>query len=187
MFSLKDVKNINAIILLGFMATGKSVVGKGVAERLQLTFYDLDRLIEKQEKKSIKEIFKRDGEGGFRDIETAMLKDFLATNKAPFVLALGGGVVLKEENRKILNKHQNHIYLLEASEDEILIRIKSDNSRPVLDLPDKNSQKQSIKTLLEKRKDLYYNIISKKNRIDTTGLSVEEVVERVLKKFKEEI
>ena len=99
------------IFLVGMMGSGKSTVGKKLAESLLVDFYDLDKIIEAKLKKNIKDIFKEDGEGFFRDIENKSLIDF--QNKTKFVLATGGGIITNEGSRNFLSKERT--YFLDGS------------------------------------------------------------------------
>ena len=92
------------IFLVGMMGSGKSTVGKKLAESLLVDFYDLDKIIEAKLKKNIKDIFEEDGEGFFRDIENKSLIDF--QNKTKFVLSTGGGIINNEDSRNFLSKEE---------------------------------------------------------------------------------
>ncbi|HKL87422.1 MAG TPA: shikimate kinase, partial [Salinibacter sp.] len=97
------------IYLTGFMASGKSTVGPKVAARLGCTFLDLDRLIAVHDGRSIPEIFAQDGEGRFRELETAALRKTVDTDN--LVVALGGGALVDEENRAFAKEHGRVVYL----------------------------------------------------------------------------
>lgn len=93
------------IVLMGFKNTGKSVLGKEVAERLGLRFLDLDTAIEQKYEKGMKcrEIMEKESEPAFRKLETEALREVLSTN-TPLILALGGGTVLAPENQELLKE-----------------------------------------------------------------------------------
>jgi len=164
------------IYLLGFMGTGKSSAGEVLAQRLKLDFIDLDALIEDKEKETIVDIFKKKGEEYFRKLETQTLGE--VAKRGGLVVACGGGIVLKEENIKIMEKSGIPI-CLEASAEVIYARTRDETFRPLLNVPDPLAR---IKELLRQRKPFYDKI---KLRLDTTGLTIEETaikIEGIIKK-----
>ncbi|HEX6034669.1 MAG TPA: shikimate kinase, partial [Anaerolineales bacterium] len=105
------------IFLYGPPGTGKSTIGKILARRLNLPFTDLDRVIETNAGMSIAQIMEGQGEPAFRELETAALKDTVGqvsdlTNPPDKVIALGGGALLREENRTLVEAHGNVILLM---------------------------------------------------------------------------
>lgn len=137
------------IFLYGSSGSGKSTVGKQLAENLKLPFVDLDRLIESNACMTIPQIMETRGETAFRDLESAALKNLVGENDS--VIALGGGALLREENRSISEK-KGQVILLAASQPILLERLKSDpEKRPLLagDLETK------LTMLLAKRADHY--------------------------------
>src|SRR5437868_1043113 len=110
-----------AIFLTGFMAAGKTTVGRLLAEQLHARFVDLDERIMEREGQSIAQIFAQAGEATFRKIETAALRDVLssAALHKVVVIALGGGTLEKAENRKIIQGGENALVLLDAPVDEL--------------------------------------------------------------------
>ena len=107
--------------LVGFMGAGKTTLGSKVAERLALPFFDLDARIELDAGISIREIFEAEGERGFRERETTMLRKLIATGPAG-VIATGGGAFTLEENRDIMNEAGVSVWL-DVPIDEIVTRI----------------------------------------------------------------
>ena len=91
------------IVLMGFMGAGKTTVGKRLAKALSCEFIDTDERIEKEQGRKISDIFAEDGEQAFRDMETDLLKR-LQDSKDAFVLSIGGGMPVREENRALLRK-----------------------------------------------------------------------------------
>lgn len=158
------------IVLVGFMGTGKSAVGRLLAKKLNREFLELDGLIEKKEGVSIREIFEKKGEPYFRKLEKDAVKAVM--RKKDIVISAGGGAIIDRENLVRL-KENGVIVCLEASPDVILKRTEGSLVRPLLNVPD---PKQKIKSLLEKRKDAY-----KKSDfcIDTDNMTIEEVVEKI--------
>ncbi len=130
--SVIDVKSKRHLILIGFMATGKSTLGAELAQQSKLSFIDLDEEIERAEGISIAEIFAIKGEGYFRSIETDVLRSFMMNHTSPLVLATGGGAVLKAENRQLMVDH-GFIVKTEASRNEVIRRLKNEPlTRPLL-------------------------------------------------------
>lgn len=137
------------IILIGFMGSGKTTVGKILAKNLGYAFVDSDDEIEKQEKQSISDLFKTQGEAYFRQIEHEMMQK-LAKGQSQ-VIATGGGMIGKEENISCLKKTGTIIYL-QASPECIYKNLEGDHSRPLLQVEDR---KQVIKDLLAQRENAY--------------------------------
>ena len=120
------------IILTGYMGVGKTTIGAFLAKKRNLPFYDLDQLIEKQEKKSIKTIFETKGEIYFRKIEHALLKEFVENN-SNYVLALGGGTPCYANNHLVLQQPLVSSFYLKASIAVLSHRLKNNVSeRPLL-------------------------------------------------------
>ncbi|MBI5700703.1 shikimate kinase [Candidatus Saganbacteria bacterium] len=164
------------IILIGFMGVGKSEVGKRAASRLGYNFLDTDELIEKIEGRKISEMFEKEGEKYFRDLETESLKTLVDFDD--FVLATGGGIILREENVKLLHEI-GKVILLTAATDTILSRIGSMKNRPLLEDGEKA---QKIKEILQKRDPIYNS--SADHKIDTTKKDVDSVAEEIIKYAK---
>ncbi len=132
------------IFLIGFMGVGKTSIGKLLANKLGLDFYDLDDEIEKKEKLSIPKIFKLYGEKRFREIESDLL---LHWNK-PGIISCGGGIVEIKKNRDFL-KHKTTIFL-QTDFEIIWGRIKK-SDRPLV----RNNTKKSVEILHKKRESYY--------------------------------
>lgn len=162
------------IALIGMMGSGKSTIGKLLAEKLNLNFIDTDEEIVKITNSSINQIFEQQGEDSFREIETTVLKKVL--NKKEQVVSTGGGIIKKEENRNLL-KDITTIYL-QAEDTTLFERVKNDNTRPLLNT---KNLLNTIQTILNERKSLYEqaNFI-----IDTTDKSPQEVVNEIMEKIK---
>ncbi|NLT52147.1 MAG: shikimate kinase [Ignavibacteria bacterium] len=145
------------IYLTGFMTCGKSTLGPILANTLGWNFVDLDELIKENEKMDISEIFAQKGEDYFRNIETEILKS--VSGKNGYIIALGGGTIVKEENFEIMRKTGKIIYL-RASAEVIYNRIKTKLDRPIFkDLvlagSPKNDFIERIESLLNERKKYY--------------------------------
>src|SRR3990170_5346162 len=160
------------IILTGFMGSGKTEVGKRLAKRLGYTFIDTDLLIEEKTGKSISEIFSRDGELFFRDIETLILKELTGINK--YVISTGGGIVTREENILHLRKI-GFIIWLKASPETIFKRVNTETHRPLLKV---DNPLEQIKKLMSQREQSYSEADL---TIDTDGLEVEDIVNNIIR------
>ena len=119
--------------LVGLPGCGKSTVGRQLARRLQLPFFDSDHVIEQRLGCSIREFFEREGEERFRDVEESVI-DQLTENPAG-VVSTGGGVVLRAANREHLHTRCQVVYL-NSSPDELFRRLRHDVNRPLLQVAD---------------------------------------------------
>ncbi|MFA5929115.1 MAG: shikimate kinase [Candidatus Margulisiibacteriota bacterium] len=162
------------MILIGFMGTGKTTIGKLLAERLGYQLIDTDELIVQKAGKAISAIFAEDGEPVFRDLEHTVLRGLLGEQKK--VIATGGGIVLRQENRELL-KQIGRVVLLEADPEAIISRLKDDNSRPLLQGTNEEKIKK-LNDILAVRHPLYEKTADQV--IDTTGMTVGEVVEKIV-------
>jgi shikimate kinase len=139
-----------SIALIGFMGTGKTVVGKLLAQKLGKEFIELDALIEKRAGKSIPEIFRQDGEMKFRELEMEVTRD--VADRENVVIACGGGIVLNNINIDRL-RQECVIVCLTASPSTILKRTSKDkDGRPLLAVADRLRQ---IRELLKFRRPFY--------------------------------
>lgn len=159
--------NDRNIVLTGFMGTGKSTVGRLLAERLERSFIDSDAEIVRQIGMTIPEIFSQHGEERFRHIERRMCR-FLAAQRG-LVIATGGGMLVDEGNREVMLA-SGLVVCLNASTEDISLRLRADKTeRPLL--------AGDWRALLEKRRAAYDEI---PNQIDTTGKTPDEVAEEVM-------
>lgn len=144
------------IALIGFRATGKSTVGRILASRLGLKFVDLDEEITRNLGLEIREWVNRNGWDSFRNQETAALRRASAENG--LVLAAGGGIVIRQENRQLLKKHFFNVWL-EASAETIHLRILADPATPAQRPPlTALTPEEEIRALLSERTDLYSEV-----------------------------
>jgi len=155
------------IVLIGFMATGKTTVGKLVAERLGRRFLDLDGLIEETAGKTIAELFRSDGEPAFRRAETQALRAALATEDT--VVATGGGAACREDNLQAMLAAAT-VVALSATPLEVLRRTGGASGRPLLD---RAEDPLTLATRLLGEREPFY--ARAHLRIDTVGRSAEEV------------
>ncbi|MDE2180780.1 MAG: shikimate kinase [candidate division NC10 bacterium] len=159
------------VVLTGFMGTGKSVVGRRLAERLALPFVDLDDAIEAAASMAIPEIFASEGESGFRRRERELIASL--ANRGSCVVATGGGAVLDPENLRNLRIGAMLVCLV-AEPAVILQRLGGDARRPLLQSPDRLAR---IRELLEQRAAAYAQADLS---IDTSGADIEEIVDRIM-------
>jgi len=160
------------IILIGFMGAGKTEVGRLLAEKLKMTYVDTDEIIEKEQGRSINDIFAKDGEEKFRDMESAVLSS-LAKMK-DHVISTGGGMVLRPANVKKL-KELGPLVLLWADPEVVYNRVKDTGARPLLNVKD---PKNRIKEILDFRAPIYRNVADLE--VDTSALSPEEACNRII-------
>jgi len=167
-----------SVALIGFMGTGKTTVGKALAEKLNRQFIELDELIEKKAGKPISDIFKQEGEIAFRELEIEVTRD-IANNKN-VIIACGGGLVLNKINIDRLSQECIIVYLT-ASVGVILRRTSNDaGKRPLLAVPDRFQQ---IKELLKFRRPYYKN--SADIIINTSKMSINTVVMRIIEELED--
>ncbi len=165
----KDLK----VVVLGYMASGKSTVGKALAKVLDVDFVDLDMSIEKAVGLPVTKIFQQKGELFFRKTETEVLTEELQ-RAGPFVLALGGGTPCYGVNMDLVDQHASHSYYLKLSIGNLIQRIsKEKEQRPmVADIQDKDLPEYVGKHLFE-RNPFYAKA---KTILAVDGLAVEEIV-----------
>jgi shikimate kinase len=135
--------NSNNIFFIGLMGAGKTTIGKQLAKHLDKTFYDTDHEIEKRTGVKIPVIFELEGEAGFRKRETAVIQDLCKLNN--IVMATGGGAVVAEENRKLLQDNGTVIYL-RANVHELWLRTRNDKHRPLLQNVDIRAKLEQLYT-----------------------------------------
>lgn len=163
------------IVIAGFMGTGKSTVAKQLARKLKMEFVDTDQVIEENQGMSIADIFARYGEDYFRQQENKLVKEL--SQRENMVIATGGGALLSSDNAKMLSQ-KGEIICLYADPTTIYNRLKRKNNRPLLR---GENVLESINKLLKERKKVYDNI---KLKIDTSDLSIKEVVDRIIELLK---
>lgn len=168
---LERMKQTN-IVLIGFMGSGKSTVGRAFAEQFQFEFLDTDAYIEEKLGMSISEYFAAYGEEAFREQETEVLRELVRTRKRTLI-STGGGMPIRMVNQKLLRKLGTVVYLSAAPE-TILKRLEGDTTRPLLQKPDKDAE---VRRLLMERRFIYRMTAHKV--IETDALSVEQILEEI--------
>lgn len=165
------------IILVGYMGCGKTTVGKNLARITGYTFTDTDELIEKQQGRTISEIFATDGEEAFREMETGLLEQLLEENSRQLVLSTGGGMPLRERNRLLLARLGTVVYL-KAEAETVFERIKDDTKRPLLQC---ENPLERIREMLAVRGPIYES--ATKNIIQVDNLRQSEIAELIQERF----
>jgi shikimate kinase len=164
-----------SVVLIGYRGSGKTTVGRMLAKRLGRTFVDCDDLIVAREGKSIREIFAAGGEEAFRRLEAAVIAEL--ASKADQVIAVGGGAVLREENRRALASH--FIIYLRCEPGVLHDRIRNDpatsDNRP--NLTSLGGGIEEIEALLRHREPIYRAAMNAE--LEVTRLSAEQAAEEV--------
>jgi len=166
---------LGSIVLIGLRGTGKTTVGRLLAEKLSLPFYDADVELEARAGRSIREIFETEGETRFRDLESEILQELL--QRGPAVVAAGGGVVLRESNRQRMRAAQKVVWLT-ADVETLWQRLQGDDAtwgrRPNLIA----GGRTEIEELLRQRESLYGACADLS--VNTTGRTPGEIVGEIL-------
>jgi len=141
------------IVLVGLPGAGKTTIGHRLAQRLSIPYIDADQAAEEQLGQSIRSFFEKCGESAFRDVEEQILCNLLQGDSSG-VISTGGGVVLREANRRLL-KEQAFVIYLNASPDELFRRLRNDQQRPLLQVADPLHQLHELK---KQRDPLYREV-----------------------------
>ena len=160
------------VILIGFMGCGKTTIGIRLSYRIRKPLEDTDKRIEREQGISIREIFSRNGEEYFRDLETDLLRR-LSNEEYQRVISTGGGLPMREVNRRLLRQLGTVVYL-RIKPESVYKRLKNDTTRPLLQCED---PLQKIKDLMTQRAPLYEeaaHII-----IDVDELNSEQILEQI--------
>ena len=170
------------IALIGFMGTGKTTISKALSKITGFQEIDVDEYIVKKSGRSISDIFEKEGEGYFRNLETEALKEI--SRESGKIISCGGGAVLRDENVEIL-KEGGVIVLLTATPETIFDRVKDHTHRPILN---SDMSLSHVKELMEKREPRYQSVADVKISVDAndriltcyqiiTGLEELEIVQ----------
>ncbi len=162
------------LVLTGFMGTGKTAVGRRLAETLHVTFHDADAAIARRAGRSVADLFAGEGEAAFRKLESEVVSELSAQDRV--VIATGGGALIDSENRENLQR-KGLLVCLTAKTGTLLERLKDDMTRPLLQgeaLP------QKIDRLMKERETIYALCPI---QIATDGKTITEVADEILKRI----
>lgn len=162
------------LILIGFMGTGKSTIGRQLSKALGYPLIDTDARIVAQQKRAITDIFENEGEEHFRDLETETLRSLQQDKCHKRIIATGGGVVLREENRQLL-RDLGFVVWLVATPETILERTARNKERPLLQT---ENPAETIRTMLEKRNPDYRE--SAHLILETSNLEFSEITTGII-------
>ncbi len=158
------------------MGAGKTTVGRHLARKLGIDFFDSDREIESRCGVSIATIFEYEGEPGFRERESKIIE--ILSQQSPIVLATGGGSILREENRNILTARGMIVYLKISLKDQFS-RVSHDKSRPLLQTA---NPKETLKKVMHERSPIYKSIADLV--VNSGGRNMRYVVEEIAKAYR---
>ena len=165
------MKSNNNLVLLGMMGSGKSTIGLSLSKRLNTNFFDIDKIIEREQNMKVNEIFEKKGEKFFRSLEEKITLNVLKSKNS--IISLGGGSWLNEKIRKETNINNNVSFWLNWDTSIILERIKKNNKRPLI----KNLNDSEIVKLILKRSKIY----AKANyKIDCNRLTKDKIIKKIL-------
>jgi shikimate kinase len=160
------------------MGSGKTTVGKRIAQELGYAFVDSDDVVASAAGKSVREIFAQDGEAVFRQCESEAIKFVLADRQSSVVLATGGGAVISSDNRQLISEQASTVVWLDASVEDLVVRTKSGATRPLLD----GDAATTLQSLSSQRSAWYDEVATV--RIDTRGKSVAKVCSAVVEAIR---
>lgn len=163
------------IILIGFMGCGKTSVGIKLSYALKRPMIDTDKWIEKKQGISISQIFEKDGEAAFRQMETECLKELINTEEGR-IISTGGGLPMKEENHKLL-KQLGRVYYLKVTPEVVYQRLQGDTTRPLLQ---GENPEEKIRKLLSEREPVYAKRAD--SIIEVSEKGFEEIIAEIIKK-----
>ena len=168
---MKSNKNL---ILIGMMGSGKSTIGRLLAQKLNLRFFDIDFIIENKADMKIEEIFEKKGEDAFRNLEKEITLKFL--NKTNCIISLGGGAFINEIIKKKVKKKSISIWL-NWNDETLIYRMKKNKKRPIaLNLDD-----NGLKDLINSRSKIY----SKANyKINCENMNKVEIVKKITQMYE---
>ncbi len=162
------------IVLLGYRGSGKTTIGRKLADRLWWKFVDVDERVVARAGKSIKDVFEQDGEGRFRDLEAECVKEALALDE--YVISLGGGAVIRPETRELLKASSHKRVYLRCEPKVLHDRIHADAAtaanRPAL--THLGGGIDEITALLKQREPWYREVMT--SEVEVTHLSPDEAV-----------
>ncbi|MBP8968112.1 MAG: shikimate kinase [Lachnospiraceae bacterium] len=161
------------LVLIGFMGSGKTSIGRSLSYKLKRAFYDTDKMIEDKEGITISEIFAVKGEKYFRELETSVLRE-IREDKIPRIYSLGGGTPVSLQNQPLIKTIGTVVYLRLRPE-EVWERLKGDTTRPLLQCDDPLARIQSLMKLRAPAYERCADII-----IDNGSKDRDEVITEIL-------
>ncbi len=162
------------LILIGFMGAGKTSVGQAIAEKLGWPLLDTDQMIEEAAGMTITRIFAEQGETAFRETETAVLKQLLQ-EASEAVVSVGGGLPLREENRRLLGM-MGQVVFLQVKPETVLDRLKGNTTRPLLS---GDHVEERVQELLAYRNPIYREAAHL--AVDVDGKEVSRIAEEIIR------
>ena len=168
-----ETNNAKNLFFIGFMGCGKSTMARLLADGFPMELIEMDETIEKEENRSINEIFATDGEQHFRDLESALVARI--ADKGNAIVSCGGGAILREENVANMKKNGKIVYF-SATPETIYERVRYSTNRPLLN---GNMNVEYIGELMSKRVDKYEKAADVILNVD--GKSKEEILEEIKK------
>lgn len=174
------------IVLVGFMCSGKTTLGRAVAQRIGSDFIDLDLIIEETEGRTINHIFAEEGEDGFRLIEARTLQEVLKQNASkPIVLALGGGTPCRPGCMETVNAVSFATVWLQTDRERLIDRLeKGADSRPLMAGKTRFEISETAQSMLAVREPFYAQAT---HRFDSSQLESADEIERSVERFVNEI
>jgi len=170
---LRNINNKLNISLCGMMGSGKSAIGKILANKLNYNFIDIDKIIEIEARKTIKKIFEEDGEEYFRDLEEKITISTLEHKKT--IISLGGGAIINKKIRNSIKRNSYNIYL-KVDLDILTKRLQNSKTRPLIY---KKNLKKELINLMSYREKFY----QKADLIVNNENNIIETTEKIIKKI----
>ena len=168
------MKSKENLVFLGMMGSGKSTMGSIISKKLKLNFFDVDKVIENDQKMEISKIFETKGESFFRQIEKKITLNILRNRKS--VIALGGGAFLNQDiKNEVLKNHLS--FWLDWEIDTLINRIKNSKKRPLT----LNISKNQLVEIIKKRSIIYSKALYK---INCENLSKHEISKKIIKIYE---
>lgn len=174
----RPMKRKPNIVLVGFMGTGKTSIGRRLSSQLRMRYVDTDDVVERDSGRRISDIFSDDGEPAFRELESKAVRKVSELHN--HVISTGGGVVLKEANMIAL-KRNGIVFCLTATAKEIYRRVGHQTHRPLLQTSDPLAQ---IQSMLTERQPYYAEA---DHTISTTGRSFGEIITHIKRVFTKSV
>lgn len=161
------------LALVGMMGSGKTTIGVRVAAARHRPFLDSDQMIEAREGRTVRDIWLAEGEPAYRVMESEVLREALSSPD-PVVIGAAGGVVLREENRRLLERDDVLTVRLHAAPEVLVGRVRSQDHRPLID----DDPLATLRRLTAERETLYREVADV--TVEVGGATVEEITEQVL-------